>query len=274
MGIQYRIEDPQRFRYVFVYHNTIFNTKMKISMKNFPIYLGIFFLILFCVSSAGCIKLIHKNSDQSAAQVSSDNPSATPIKVSGSSSPQITTSVVSSDQQANMVDVVDPILPDDYYQTVRNLSGKNGETPQVPLRSSYNDRTPVYHLQYSPQFNATAIKVNVTHGPLVINFKATPKINDPRISFAIVTVRELPSKAVVAEERIDNYPRQDDTSSEENSKNEKQIEIFKEGLYHINVYGNQIDTDVKVFTSDSPNITSASASGTVSPQTSEEEHLG
>ena len=243
-------------------------------MKDFPIYLGIFFLILFCVSSAGCIKFIHKNSDQSAAQVSSDNPSASPIQGSGSSSPQITTSVVSSDQQANMVDVVDPILPDDYYQTVRNLSGKNGETPQVPLRSSYSDRTPVYHLQYSPQFNATAIRVNVTHGPLVINFKATPKINDPRISFAVVTVRELPAKAVVAEERIDHFPEANDISHQDGSINEKQIEIFNEGLYHINVYGNQIDVDITVFTGDSPIIKSGTLPETVSTQTSDEADVG
>ncbi len=243
-------------------------------MKVFSIYLGIFFLILICVSSAGCIKLVHKNPDQSAALQSSDNSSAASTHVSVSAASQITTSVTGSDQQANLVDIVDPILPDDYYRTVRNLSGKNGEIAQVPLRSSFNERIPIYHLQYSPQFNATAIKVNVTHGPLVINFKALPKIDDPRISFAVVTVRELPSKTIVAEEQIDHFPEEDDLSLQDGSINEKQIEIFKEGLYHINVYGNQIDVNVMVFTGDSPNITSATAPGTVITPSSQGEELG
>ncbi|MDO9325741.1 MAG: hypothetical protein Q7T80_12390 [Methanoregula sp.] len=172
------------------------------------------------------------------------------------------------------MDVVDPIFPDDYYRTVRNLSERTSEPVSSPIRSSLSSRTPVYHLKYSPLFNATAIKVNVTRGPLVINFKAIPKINDPRISFAVVTVRELPSKAVVAEERIDNFPKTDDLSLQGNSIPEKQIEIFKEGLYHVNVYGNQIDVDVTVFTGDSTVIRSGTVSGTTLIQPSEEYDLG
>jgi hypothetical protein len=243
-------------------------------MKSISIYISIFFLILICVSSTGCIKLVQKNLDQPAAPQDSENPSVSSTQISVSSPRPITTSTIISETKVNPVDVVDPIYPDDYYRTVRNLSEKNGEMAQAPLRSSFNSRTPVYHLKYSPQFNATAIKVNVTRGPLVINFKAIPKINDPRISFAVITVRELPSKAVVAEEQIDNFPKPDDLTLKENSKNEKQIEIFKEGLYHINVYGNQIDVDVKVFTGESPITKPGTISGTTFTQPSEEYDLG
>jgi hypothetical protein len=172
------------------------------------------------------------------------------------------------------VDVVDPILPDDYYRTARNLSERTSEPVPSPIRSTLNSRTPVYHLKYSPQFNATAIKVNVTRGPLIIKFKAIPKINDPRISYAVITVRELPSKAVVADERIDTFRKTDALTLKGNSINEKQIEIFKEGLYHINVYGNQIDVDVTVFTGDSPIVKSDTISGTTSTQPSEGYDLG
>ncbi len=243
-------------------------------MKSISINIGIIFLILLCVSSTGCIKLVQKNHEQSANPQNSDNPSTSSTQTSANSPPSITMSPVISETEVNPVDVADPILPDDYYRTVRNLSEKNGEGSQAPLRSSLNSRTPVYHLKYSPQFNATAIKVNVTRGPLVINFKAIPKINDPRISFAVITIRELPSKAVVAEEQIDNFPKTDDLSLKENSKNEKQIEIFKEGLYHINVYGNQIDVDVTVFTGDSLTIKSDTIPGTASTQLPEEYDLG
>lgn len=234
----------------------------------------IIFLLLICISSTGCIKLVEKNLDQSAAPQDSDNLSVFSTQISKSSPQPITTSTIISETKVNPVDVVDPIYPNDYYRTVRNLSEKNGEKAQTPLRSSLNSLTPIYHLKYSPQFNATAIKVNVTRGPLVINFKAIPKINDPRISFAVITVRELPSKAIVAEEQIDNFPKPDDLSLKENSKNEKQIEIFKEGFYHINIYGNQIDVEVKVFTGDSPTIKSSASSETVLTQPSEEYDLG
>jgi len=243
-------------------------------MKSISICICISFLILVCVSSTGCIKLVQKNIDQSAAPQNSDNPLPSSTQTSVSSPRPITASTIISETKVNPVDLVDPILPDDYYRTVRNLSEKNGERTQTPLRSSLNSRTPIYHLKYSPQFNATAIKVNVTRGPLVIYFKAIPKINDPRISFAVITVREFPSKAVVAEEQIDTFPKTDDISLKENLKNEKQIEIFKEGLYHINVYGNQIDVEVKVFTGDSPTVKPGTVSGTVSTQPSEEYDLG
>lgn len=247
---------------------------MKIRMKLISIYICIIILLLICVSSTGCIKLVQKNLDQPAAPQNSDNPLVSSTQNSVTSSRPIKTSTIIGETKVNPVDVVDPIFPEDYYRTVRNLSERAGEPIQPPIRSSLGSRTPVYHLKYSPQFNATAIKVNVTRGPLVINFKAIPKINDPRISFAVITVRELPSKAVVAEERIDAFPKTEDLTIQGNSINEKQIEIFKEGLYHINVYGNQIDVDVKVFTGDSSTIKPGTVSGTVSTQPSGEYDLG
>lgn len=243
-------------------------------MKSISINICIIFLILLCISSTGCIKLVQKNHDQSADPQNTDNPLISSTQTFASSPLPITTTPVISETKVNPVDVVDPILPDDYNRTVRDFSEKNGEITQTPLRSSLSSRTPVYHLKYFPQFNATAIKVNVTRGPLIINFKAIPKINNPRISFAVVTVRELPSKAIVAEERIDTFPKTDDLTLHGNSINEKQIEIFKEGLYHINVYGNQIDVEVNVFTGDSPVVKSDTVSGTTSTQPSEGYDLG
>jgi hypothetical protein len=167
-----------------------------------------------------------------------------------------------------------PIFPEEYYRDIRNLTGKSGVNTSLPVQNSWSSRQPVYTLHYSENYGVAAFEVNVTHGPLVVIFKAKPKKNDARISFADLTIREMPSKGIVAHERIDHYittksssdaEEQTDSSGnviaqgppEFGKLNEKEIIVYKEGLFHINVYGNQVDADVNAFTGDSP----VSASG-------------
>jgi hypothetical protein len=238
--------------------------------------LGIIFLLLLLVSSAGCIKLAQKNLDHSAVpQNSGDQPSQSAPEFSqpAPDAPVVTQSTTGV-QLVSGVNTVDPVYPEDYYRTVRNLSGKNGEMGARLLRQSVQSQTPLYKFHYSPQFNATAILVNVTKGPLIVYFKATPKQKDPRISFVVVTVRDFNTKSVVAEEQIDQIPKTD-TTDQDNSDQGKQIEIFGEGLYHINVYGNQCDVDISIFTGDSQIHQANPVSGlTPVPQSSDEYDLG
>ncbi|MDD1723688.1 MAG: hypothetical protein LUQ07_01015 [Methanospirillum sp.] len=211
----------------------------------------------------------------------SDNP-AGPVK-------EADTQVTTTTQLPSSASTIDPIYPAEHFRTIRNLTEKNGENVTLPTQNAWSSRTPLYTLHYSPRYDASAILVNVTHGPLVIIFKATPKINDPRVSFADVTVRELPGKGIVAEERIDHYPSGSSSGDESDSgksssgaesskgpldfgeSNQKQIVIYKESSYHINVYGNQIDVDISVYTGDSGVMTSGNIQETISSGAAPEE---
>jgi hypothetical protein len=289
-NIWYKIR--QKFRYAFVDKHTIFNTEMNIRIKSICIHIGILFLILICVSSAGCIKQVQGHLGQSGNPTESDNELVpATVQVLESDKPagpvkEVDTQVTTTTQLPSSASTIDPIYPAEHFRTIRNLTEKNGENVTLPTQNAWSSRTPLYTLHYSPRYDASAILVNVTHGPLVIIFKATPKINDPRVSFADVTVRELPGKGIVAEERIDHYPSSTSSGDESDSdggtvsssgprdfgeSNQKQIVIYKESSYHINVYGNQVDVDMAVYTGDSPVLSKASSASAGNTEIPEEE---
>jgi hypothetical protein len=234
--------------------------------------IGIIVLILLFVLSAGCIKQVEQtlNISDNASPLarlplpgSTNTGSAVPAEVQASGTPAGPSTVTSAD----------PIYPEDWFQTYRNLSGKEGRNIPLPVENDWSSRIPIYTLDFSPIYCATAIEVNVTQGPLVIIFKATPNFDNPQISFADVTVRALPSKEIVANERIDHYLQPLDTANttmggptEYGAPDEKQIVVYKDGLYHITVDGNQIAVDISVYTGDSPVGASGSTSEAPSSQ--------
>lgn len=218
-------------------------------------------VLLMCITSTGCIKLVQKNIKSpdlpptldETGTGSASGPvrtiTATPAMPEGVSLPEST------------VHSAEPILPPDTFRTARNLTGRNGEPANLSLQVAWNLRVPLYSLHYSLRYNASAVEVNVTRGPLVINFRAVPDLNEPRISFARMTVRDLPSRRIVAEEHIDHFPMTD--SGEEDSagslgevNNLRQVVLFREGRYHITMYGNQAEVDLTIYTGDSPLLTS------------------
>jgi hypothetical protein len=240
---------------------------MKISKNTALGRIGIIFLVLLFVSSAGCIRQVQNTlspsgSGQDAVTTAPMSPVQTPVSVSTGtaavSSPGITVPETPAPSTAS---IAVPIYPDDWNRDVRNLSGRDGGSVTLPTENAWSSRLPLYTLNVAPNYDARAIEVNVTHGPLVIIFSATPQIQDPRISFADVTVRELPSKEIVAEERIDHFPQADMSSTtrtvESGGPDEKQIVIFREGAYHINVDGNQVSINLAVYTGDSPVVATA-----------------
>ncbi|GEM_PF-2072943 len=206
---------------------------------------GVLIIILVFIASAGCIKIVQKNI-KSDGQITS-SPSITPtFKTTGtpvSSERLPNTSRFSQDDKSSSVYVIEPVLPEDSARVVRNLSQKNGETFPETSRNLILNRTPLYKLHFSPIYNATAVLVDVKHGPLVIHSIVSAKHSSPRISFLVITVRDIMDNTIVTEEGYGGIYTIDP---------DKQIVIYREGSYHINFYGNQVDADISIVTGDSP----------------------
>jgi len=79
-------------------------------------------------------------------------------------------------------------------------------------------------------------------GPLLVNYRTVPLQYDPRVSFLVITIRDMGSGEIVA---------QDGYGEPFTSTPEKQMIVYGDGVYHINVYGNQVDVTVSVYTGDS-----------------------
>jgi hypothetical protein len=235
---------------------------MKKSVNSALTRLGILFLILLVVSSAGCIKLVQKNHDNSTEFREGPASPASQVQRTPQSSGSLNTAT--GIQQINFADRTDPILPADNERIIRNLSEKNGEVPSLLLRESLTSRTPVYHLKFSPQYNATAVRVNVTSGPLVIVYNIAFRFKDPHDSFAVITVRDYVTKEVIASETAGQIPKESLDSVEYRDET-RQIVLPREGQFHINVYGNQCDVDLSVYSGDSPQVSGSSA-GSVTPE--------
>ncbi|HEX3001477.1 MAG TPA: hypothetical protein VHN82_03770 [Methanoregula sp.] len=221
-------------------------------------------IILMCVASTGCIKLVQKNIDNQDPNEVLDEKG---LPAGSASEPVQPTPAIPLGQEEisswdSTVRAAEPILPRDNFRIVRNLTGRNGEPANPSLHDTWVSRMPLYSLHYSPRYNASAVEVNVTRGPLVINFRAVPVLNEPRISFADITIRELPSGRIVAEEHIDHFlapaPEEEKTViiPDLATCNLRQVVLFREGRYHINSYGNQVDIDLAIYTGDSPLLTS------------------
>ncbi len=136
----------------------------------------------------------------------------------------------------------DPIAPDESPQPVRDLSEKSGEMTTENLRVTFRSHTPIFQTTFSPRFSSQGIRVDVVRGPLLINYISRPRQYDPRISFLVITVRDLDTGKVVAQEGYGEPFA---------SKTEQQIIIYGTGPYHINLYGNQMDVNVGIYTGDS-----------------------
>jgi hypothetical protein len=134
-----------------------------------------------------------------------------------------------------------PIAPDESPEPVRDLSGRSGETSTENLRKTWQSHTPIFQTSFSPGYSSEGIKVDVRKGPLLVDYQVSPRNYDPRISFFVITIRELETNRIVA---------QDGYGEPFTSTTEKQIIVYGEGPYHINLYGNQVDVNVRVYTGD------------------------
>jgi hypothetical protein len=134
-----------------------------------------------------------------------------------------------------------PIAPEESLEPVRDLSGSSGDMSTDNLRKTWRSHTPIFQTSFSPGYSSEGIRVDVKKGPLLVNYQVSPRNYDPRISFFVITIRDLESNRIVA---------QDGYGEPFTSTPEKQIIIYGEGPYHVNLYGNQVDVNVGIYTGD------------------------
>lgn len=97
--------------------------------------------------------------------------------------------------------------------------------------------TDVYSNRFTLGYNSVGLLATVDRAPLVIDFSVTPGNADPVYSFFILTVRDAESQEVVGQE---GYGRTYSTESQ------KRLVFTRPGRYHLNLYGNWVDVDLRV----------------------------
>jgi|WetSurMetagenome_2_1015567.scaffolds.fasta_scaffold55301_2 hypothetical protein len=190
--------------------------------KILPVYACLIMLTITAVFS-GCIAVEPVNDDNAGSDQLAEITSET--SSSGRSTATLT----------------DPIPPGGSPQLIRDFEKQSGEMTTENLRVTFRSHKPVFHTSFSPRFSSQGIRVDVMKGPLLVNYQAYARQSDPRISFLVITIRDLETGAVVT---------QDGYGEPFSSTREKQIIVYGDGPFHINIYGNQMDVDVDVYTGD------------------------
>jgi len=273
---------------------------MKINMKKTITGLGLVFLIILFIASAGCIKQVQGvfNGD-SGSETGSTMPVSTETNIpsesiSDNTMPTLTpTTVTPTPLPFFRVDEVDPypyITPDPYRLPYRNFSNQTGNATDRSVKIPQFSRTIIL------RSNATAFWVNVTKGPFVIDLTFSPLFDipdqtgdtgssypsdddeDSEESSGESSGKLSGSKSYVysnAEILVINAYTNETTAAEGyggiySSDIEKTIKIYKESPYIVALKGNFIDVDIKITTS-SPELPATLAPDTNTPYMEEED---
>jgi|GEM_PF-3832478 len=184
----------------------------------------LFFLIVVIVSVAGCTR---SSSDNSQTSVITTAPSSKGTYVTQSTP-----------------------FPTETIQTY-SYPNSNGINPNANLKQDYLEYSPIYQNTFSlVDDSSQAIKVQVTTGPMLVNLEFNPLIYSvdkyyPDVCYSVVTIRELPSGTVVAQEGWGrNYTN--DYS--------KQLITYGSGPYHIEIQGKEMNVTLTIYSGDSPKL--------------------
>jgi len=246
-------------------------------MKN----LGIVFLVVLLLGSAGCVKQVQTaiSGDSGPEATSPLSGPSVPIApsegISDSTIPAPAPTIVTPTPLPHFrVEEVDPypyITPDPYRLPYRDFSNRTGNV------SDKSGRRPQFSRTFVLRSNATALQVNVTKGPLIIDLVFSPLF-------------DIPDQTG---DTGSSYPSEDEEDSEETSQGEdssgglsgsksfvysnaevlvinthtnetsategyggiyssdktKTLKIYKEGPYTITLTGNFIDVLIAITTS-------------------------
>jgi hypothetical protein len=246
--------------------------------------IGIIFLILIFVASAGCIKYLPVSSGDKEQSDSSVLPATTAIPpavpVSSVQSPAVSPPViVTTPSDYLRVDEVDPgpyVTPDPYRIPYRNHGNwTTGEPDRAPRISQFTKNVIL-------RSNTTAFQVNVTKGPLVIDLTYHPLFTDPDNTGLGSTDQGLPNSCNFEDASSDCLVNSGTSGGDSVSTNSfvfshadvrvfdkntggapveeegyggvyssdlhKQIIIYREGPYIITISGNYIDVTMAIIT--------------------------
>jgi hypothetical protein len=239
-------------------------------------------LVFMLLVSAGCLttfgKAINSSNAQSGGTQEETGSIASPL-ASDTSSPEVfMTAPVSAKitpLKTNITQDVLPILTPDPYPVLHGT--RINETPQFDFRY----RVPDFTKKYSLQANATGLLVNVVEGPLYIVYTIKPQYDclaepctcrgsiDAPVTrpFMKITVRDNRTQEIVAEDgyggefswdtgnyefiaTAQNIDGQIVTTT--SMPGPRYIAIYREGVYHLTIEGNNLDVDLSIITGASP----------------------
>lgn len=156
---------------------------MKINMKKTITGLGLIFLVILFIASAGCIKQVQAvisgdSGSEEAPYESLSTVTAVPTySISGNVMSTLTPTTVTPTPVPHFrVDEVDPypyITSDPYRLPYRDFSNRAGNV------SDKSGRIPQFSRTFVLRSNATALQVNVTNGPFIIDLVFSPLFDIP-----------------------------------------------------------------------------------------------
>ncbi len=231
----------------------------------------------------GCVKMIQKSSEpsitinaSSPGQAGGNDISPIPNDTFVVQTPIPASEVMPV--KSEMVTEVAPILTPDPYPIQH--ATRITETTRYP----FLNRAPEFKKTYTLKGNATGLLVNVVEGPLYIVYTVTPQndclknpascrgttkrsLNRP---YMTITVRDNQTHEIVAEDGYGreyssdtgNYPETRytggkysataDSGETVSDPGKRYIPIYKEGMFHITIEGNYLDTELSIITGASP----------------------
>lgn len=140
----------------------------------------------------------------------------------------------------NSVSIDYPVLPESRphppEEGIRTAPLQNS-TADVKAKNS----TPVYKKSYSMRYGSAGLLIEAVESPIVIDIIVTPKSENPNDAFLIATVRDTLTMKVIEE---NGYGRQ------YNTRRDKQIVLYKNGRYHLTLYGNLVDATLAIYIGD------------------------
>lgn len=243
-----------------------------------PARIGLIVLLVFLVASAGCIRTVQSAVSGGGA------PAETPLPGAATAGP-VTWDLVPADAPDDgslapaepgpefEADVVSPdpyITPDPYRLPYRDLQNRSESDLWVPYTVK---RIPQFSKTFVLRSNSTAIRVNVTRGPLEIHLNFDPQFTDPDHSKIgrVETGGDEENSEVsgvqmssfvysnaevnVINAESNGMVTRDGYNGIYSSDTKKVITIYREGPYVITLSGNFIDVGVKIFTGTAPQVT-------------------
>lgn len=241
-------------------------TKMKIRINNGVVLTGCILLILMFVLTTGCINSAQKvfggeSRGEISAIVTSSNPDLSGLDSGTTESPNTLLHLATPAPAPSLaVDEVSPapyLTPDPYRLPYRD-------------HGTWSTAEPVRAVKY-PQFiktyilrsNSTAVRVNVTQAPLVINLTYSPQWDNPDHTSVSSSVNEdgsvrpgvsvnsfvYPTAVVsVYNEGSRSVIEQDGYGKGYSTDLAKKITIYREGTYIITLSGDFINVNMAITT--------------------------
>lgn len=143
----------------------------------------------------------------------------------------VTSAITPLPGMESYVEQTDPIAEEETNTSSLVAQGR----PEVEAAAPF--AYPIYSAHYQLTYESVGLIASIAEAPLVIDYAVDAEYDDPYYSFLVITVRDADTHEVIAEAGYGRiYSVQE----------EQQIIIRAPGNYHINLYGTNVDVDLRV----------------------------